>query len=97
MPLSAPDLLNRDFLEIRARLLEVAAALDRLERAEGDVSDDPRMARIRQAIARLDAGQGERAEHLQLLFSLAYESGWRTGDLRRGSSAPPSTEQPSRR
>jgi thioredoxin-like negative regulator of GroEL len=85
MPLSAPDLLNRDFLEIRARLLEVAAALDRLERAEGDVSDDPRMARIRQAIARLDAADGERAEHLQLLFSLAYESGWRTGIGAAGS------------
>ncbi|HWC88181.1 MAG TPA: hypothetical protein VG433_00940 [Pirellulales bacterium] len=89
MPLSASEQLNRDFLEIRARLLEVAAALDRLERADGDVSDDPRMARIRQAIALLDAGHSERAEHLQLLFSLSYEPGWRTGDLRHGAEPTP--------
>lgn len=87
MPLSAPDLLNREFLEIRARLLEVAAALDRLERADGDVSDDPRLTRIRQAIARLDSNQSDRAEHLQLLFSLAYEPGWRTGELLTGGNA----------
>jgi hypothetical protein len=81
MPLSASEILTRDFLEIRARLLEVAAALDRIDRAEGDVSDDARMARIRQAIARLEVGQSEggasdRAEQLQLVFSLNYEPGW---------------------
>src|SRR5665213_3124103 len=73
MPLSAVEILNRDFLEIRARLLEVAAALDRIGRAEGDVSADARMVRIRQAIARLEAGEADRAEQLQLLFSLNYE------------------------
>lgn len=78
MPLSASDLLNRDFLEIRARLLEVAAALDRLDRAEGDVASDPRIERIRQALASLNSGQPDRAEQVQLLFSLPYESGWLT-------------------
>ena len=36
-PLSASDVLNREFLEVRARLLQVAAALDRLDRAAGSV------------------------------------------------------------
>ena len=38
LPLSAPEVLSREFLEIRAKILEIAAAFDRLERAAGDVS-----------------------------------------------------------
>ena len=30
IPLDAPEVLNREFLEVRARLLHLAAALDRL-------------------------------------------------------------------
>ena len=41
IPLDAPEVLQREFLEIRARLLQVAASLDRLGRAEGSVADDP--------------------------------------------------------
>jgi hypothetical protein len=33
IPLDATEVLNREFLEIRAKLLEIAAALDRLDRA----------------------------------------------------------------
>ena len=77
--LTAPQLLARDFLEIRAKILEVAACLDRLDRGDGSVSDDPRLAQIRAGLETLtaDAGRGARAEQVQLIFSLPYEEGWR--------------------
>ena len=51
LPLSAAEVLGREFLEIRAKILEIAAAFDRLERAVGDVSDDPRVARLHETWA----------------------------------------------
>jgi len=76
IPLSANDLLDREFLGVRARLIDVAAALDRLDRAEGSVSDDPRRKQIRQAVEALAADEFGRAEKLQLVFSLPYEEDW---------------------
>ncbi|HEV3004186.1 MAG TPA: hypothetical protein VGX78_06975 [Pirellulales bacterium] len=76
-PPAAPEVLNREFLEIRAKILEVAAALDRLDRAEGFLDGDPRMAKLRQALAVLSTGGGDRAEQVQMIFSLPYDDGWR--------------------
>jgi hypothetical protein len=73
---TAADVLSREFLEIRAKILELAAALDRLDRAEGEVGADPRMERIHGGLAALaEAGPG-RAEQVQMIFSLAYQEGW---------------------
>lgn len=77
LPLSAPQLLNRDFLEVRAKILELAACLDRLERADGSVADDPRMKQIYQGLEALDSIGAKRAEQVQLLFSLPYDKTWR--------------------
>ena len=77
-PMSAPQILEREFLEIRAKLLELAAALDRLDRAEGSVRDDPRIQSIQRSIEVLARDKDERAEQIQLVFSLPYESDWRT-------------------
>lgn len=73
---AASEVLNREFLEIRAKILELAAALDRLDRADGDVSADPRMERICRGLAAVSAGGSERAETVQMIFSLAYQEGW---------------------
>lgn len=75
--LDAPAVLNKEFLEIRAKLLDVAASLDRLDRAAGDVKTDPRWLKLQQAIEILSGGQNNRAEQLQQLFSLPYEADWR--------------------
>ncbi len=83
-PLSAAEVLNREFLEVRARILQVAAALDRLDRAGQDdmpaPADDPRLLRIRQALAALDSPSADRAEQIQMIFSREYKSTWR-GDF----------------
>ncbi len=76
-PLAAPEVLNREFLEVRSKILEIAAALDRLDRAEGSVGPAERLAKLRQALAVLAPRRGDRAEQVQMIFSLAYEDGWR--------------------
>jgi hypothetical protein len=72
------EVLNRDFLETRSRILEIAAALDRIDRAPGRIGESPdrRLAQLRQAIeALLEPGPG-RAETVQRLFSLDYDPKW---------------------
>lgn len=76
-PLSASDVLNREFLEVRARLLQVAAALDRLDRAEGSVDDDPRFKNIHRVLEVLRSASPKRAEQVQLILSRPYSPGWR--------------------
>ncbi|MEX2112948.1 MAG: hypothetical protein WD845_07165 [Pirellulales bacterium] len=77
-PLAAPELLEREFLEIRARLLHVASSFDRIGRGEGSVAADPRLAKIHEALAILSDGKPDRAERIQLVFSRPYEADWRT-------------------
>lgn len=73
----ATEVLDRDFLEIRAKLLEVAASLDRFTRAPGRrVDPDPRLAQIHQAIDALRRPDPDRAETIQLIFSLPYNEAW---------------------
>jgi hypothetical protein len=81
IPLEAPAVLDREFLEIRARLLHIAASLDRLDRAEGSAAGDPRLARIRQSLAVLSDTEGDRAEKIQLLFSRSYDANWKSSLL----------------
>jgi hypothetical protein len=77
IPLDAPEVLNREFPDIRARLLQLAAALDRMDRAAGSPEADPRRQKVREALAILLEAGPDRAERMQLLFSLPYEPGWK--------------------
>jgi hypothetical protein len=81
IPMTAPEVLNREFLEIRAKLLELAAFFDRLNRAEGSITGDTRLPLIRGAIDALqsDALQSDAnnlAEQVQLIFSQPYDDEW---------------------
>jgi hypothetical protein len=76
MSLSAPEVLGREFLEIRCKILDLAAAFDRLGRAEGTVEGDPRIARLREALQTVLDEPRDRAEQVQMIFSRAYEEGW---------------------
>lgn len=78
-PLTADELLNQSFLELRARLLDVGAALDRIERADaaGTLADDPRWQRLREATELLLQGSADRAERIQMLFSDDYVPNWK--------------------
>jgi hypothetical protein len=75
-PVAAAEVLERSFLECRARLLELAAFLDRLDRGGGVA--DGRLTAIRQALEILrEQDVADRAERIQLLFSRPYEADWR--------------------
>jgi hypothetical protein len=76
--MSARETLDREFLGIRGRLLEVAAALDRIDRAHGSVADDARRAQLQRAMEVLLSPGPGRAERFQQVFSLAYDEAWRS-------------------
>jgi hypothetical protein len=78
IPPTAPDLLDREFLEMRSLLLRLAASLDRMDRASGDLATDPRLQKIRSALAMLSAPEADRVERIQLLFSRPFETDWRS-------------------
>jgi hypothetical protein len=74
--LTAPKVLDLYYLEVRCMLLEVAATLDRFDRAakssgNGQVTQDPRLELVYNALKLLsDRNAGEnRAEQLLNLFS----------------------------
>ncbi len=77
-PTKSLDVLNREFLPLRGKLIEVAAALDRIGRA-GGVCDDPRVDQIRRSLEMLAQPRenADRAERVQMIFSLPYDPQWR--------------------
>ncbi len=77
--LGAKQMLDREFLEIRRRLLDVAAALERIERADGydEVRSAPHMAMLREAARVLIDEAPNRAERVQMVFSDDYDEAWR--------------------
>jgi hypothetical protein len=77
-PLTAPEILGREFLETRSKILELAAAFDRLDRAEGSVEGDPQTARLREALTAVIEGTEDRAERVQMIFSRPYDENWQS-------------------
>ena len=76
IPLTAPAVLDHEFLPFRAKLLELAATLDRITRADGSVADDVRIKRMGQALEVLQIAKTDRAEQIQLIFSRTYDDDW---------------------
>jgi hypothetical protein len=69
-PLTQRELIAEYFMEHRVQVLELAAFLDRLDRArELDAHDDFRLRAIREALAALAAGDGDRVQRVQMIFS----------------------------
>ena len=79
--MTAAPVFEQEFLPLRAKLLEIAAALDRLDRADEPASREPRTAKIRAAIETLVGSDGDRAEQIQLVFSRPYEDDWRENSI----------------
>jgi hypothetical protein len=69
---NAKAVLEQQFLEMRWRMLCLAADLDRIQRAEGGAAalrDDPRAQKLRKAMDILASDAPNRAEQFQMLFS----------------------------
>jgi hypothetical protein len=78
-PLPAVTALDTYFLEARCKLLDLAAILDRIGRGRdaATLAEDPRLERIRSALEVLHDQSGGRAERIQRVFSLDYDTGWK--------------------
>jgi hypothetical protein len=78
MPANAEEILEQHFLEMRAKLIDLAATFDRIDRGEDavSVSKDDRLVRLHQAAAILNESEPDRAARIQMLFSDAYDPDW---------------------
>ncbi len=83
MPQTSEQILQQEFLLARAKILELAATLDRIDRAGGNVDEHPQMKLLRDGFEILTDRQAagasvpSRAERVQLLFSRQYADNWR--------------------
>ena len=77
---TAVELLDRHFLETRHHVLDIAAALDRIDRADdaAKTRSDVRYLQLAQAIGVLTDGKPDRAERIQMVFSLPYDEHWKS-------------------
>lgn len=75
-PMSAADVLEREYLEMRSLILRLAASFDRMERSQSPKEDNEKRERLEQGVQILLDQQGNKAERVQKLFSLAYHSNW---------------------
>ena len=69
------EVIDREYLELRAKVLEIAASFDRMERAEGQ--RDERMLKIEAGLQILSDSAQNKAKRVQELFSIDYDSQWR--------------------
>jgi hypothetical protein len=70
--LTGKDLLEHQYLQMRASCLSLAADFDRIERSPGGpalLESDPRIQKLRRAIKILTDERTTRAEQVQMLFS----------------------------
>lgn len=73
---SAQQIVAEDFMIARARIVELAATLDRIERATGDVDDSKNMQLLMQGMHILCDDEVEKAKRVQLLMSRQYDPQW---------------------
>ncbi len=76
-PLSASAILEREYLAMRAKVLELAASFDRIQRSEGGGQADARWKKLEQGVRILLEVEDGRAERVQLHFSREYSEDWR--------------------
>jgi hypothetical protein len=88
-PMAAQAVLDREYLEVRAKILELAASFDRMERGGGLPTGDGRLKLVRQGLKVLMDETSDRAEQVQLIFSRPYDDDWQ----KAFGMAPPAAEK----
>lgn len=76
--MTAEQILDRQFLEMRCELLNLAASFDRITRApaRGELKNDERLRLLAEGLKIVASDSDNRAEQLQLLLSDEYVEGW---------------------
>ncbi|MFY8199723.1 MAG: hypothetical protein ACOVLE_03575 [Pirellula staleyi] len=73
---TAEQVVADEFLIARAKILELAATLDRIERSSGDVEDSKQMNLLAQGMHILCDEEVDKAKRVQLLMSRHYDPQW---------------------
>jgi hypothetical protein len=69
-PLTQQQLIETHFMEMRAKVLDLAAFLDRMDRScKADAENDFRILALRKALQRLSASTTWRAYDIQMILS----------------------------
>jgi hypothetical protein len=74
---TAEQIVSDEFLIARAKILELAATLDRIERARGDVEDTRHMQLLTHGMQILCDDEVDKAKRVQLLMSREYDPRWK--------------------
>ncbi|MCH2134132.1 MAG: hypothetical protein MK116_10320 [Phycisphaerales bacterium] len=89
-PLTRREIADAYFLEHRAKLLDIAAFLDRIDRAADDDGDeDFRISAIRSCLAMLIDGEGDRARRVLDQLSDHSTEPLDTAPMKGALGAPP--------
>ena len=75
---TAQQVIADDYLIARAKILELAATLDRIERATGDVEDSKQLNLLVQGMHILCDEEVDKARRVQLLMSRQYDPIWQS-------------------
>ncbi|MEO2047235.1 MAG: hypothetical protein ABGX16_11760 [Pirellulales bacterium] len=77
------QVMQREYLPVRAKILEIAAALDRIDRASAKSVTESKTSesessreQLQQALGVLLQSESGRAERVQKIFSLPYDQKW---------------------
>ena len=77
MARSARDVLDQEFLQVRAKILEIGAFFDRLSEAEASDVSQEHLELLKSGCQILNDEEEDKAARVQLLFSREYDSDWR--------------------
>lgn len=93
-PLHASEIVDQYFLEHRAKALDLAAFLDRLDRAaDAPASADHRVQALLACLAMLHDGEGDRAVRMQTRLSDLSEAPIDAAPMQGALGAPPETDR----
>lgn len=77
MSRTSSEILSQEFLQTRAKILEIAAFYDRLDMDELTESDGVALQLLVGGCAILNDNESNKAARVQLLFSRQYDAQWR--------------------
>ena len=77
MSRTSSEILSQEFLQTRAKILEIAAFYDRLDADELTESDGEALRLLDGGCAILNDDEPNKAARVQLLFSREYNAQWR--------------------
>ncbi len=77
MSRTSSEILSQEFLQTRAKILEIAAFFDRLDAAELTESDSGPLQLLCDGCGILNDDEPDKAARVQLLFSRQYDAQWR--------------------